>query len=131
MKALIITLFLLIPALSKAQKDTIKLPASVAKAVAKELTSYDSLKAVHGLTVQQLLLTEQKITLKDNIIDEHVKKGIMYESIVRNNGLQLDVMDRWAQDLRKDNKKLKVKLRFIQIAGTAVGGFLTYLYITK
>jgi hypothetical protein len=55
----------------------------------------------------------------------------MYESIVRNNGLQLDVMDRWAQDLRKDNKKLKVKLRFIQIAGTAVGGFLTYLYITK
>jgi hypothetical protein len=129
MKKLLLIL-LLSPLFTLAQ-DTIKLPASVAKTVAKELTSYDSLKAVHGLTVQQLLLTEQKITLKDNIIDEHVKKGIMYESIVRNNGLQLDVMDRWAQDLRKDNKKLKVKLRFIQIAGTAVGGFLTYLYITK
>jgi hypothetical protein len=129
MKKLLLIL-LLSPLFTLAQ-DTIKLPASVAKTVAKELTSYDSLKAVHGLTVQQLLLTEQKITLKDNIIDEHVKKGIMYESIVRNNGLQLDVMDRWAQDLRKDNKKLKVKLRFIQIAGTAVGGFLAYLYITK
>jgi hypothetical protein len=129
MKKLLLIL-LLSPLFTLAQ-DTIKLPASVAKTVAKELTSYDSLKAVHGLTVQQLLLTEQKITLKDNIIDEHVKKGIMYESIVRNNGLQLDVMDRWAQDLRKDNKKLKVKLRFIQIAGTTVGGFLTYLYITK
>lgn len=129
MKKLLLIL-LLSPLFTLAQ-DTIKLPASVAKTVAKELTSYDSLKAVHGLTVQQLLLTEQKITLKDNIIDEHVKKGIMYESIVRNNGLQLDIMDRWAQDLKKDNKKLKVKLRFIQIAGTTVGGFLTYLYITK
>jgi hypothetical protein len=131
MKALIITLFLLIPALSKAQKDTIKLPTSVAKTVAKELTSCDSIKAVHKLTVQQLLLTEQKVVLKDSIINEHVKKGIMYESIVRNNGTQLDIMDRWAQELRKDNKKLKAKLTFTQITLTGIIGFLGYLYITK
>jgi hypothetical protein len=55
MKKLLLIL-LLSPLFTLAQ-DTIKLPASVAKTVAKELTSYDSLKAVHGLTVQQLLLT--------------------------------------------------------------------------
>jgi hypothetical protein len=55
----------------------------------------------------------------------------MYESIIRNNGAQLDIMDRWAHGLRKDNKKLKVKLTFTQITLTGIIGFLGYLYITK
>ena len=132
MKTLLLTISLLFkPTPVKAIQDTIKLPDQVAKTVAKELTSCDSIKAVHKLTVQQLLLTEQKVVLKDSIINEHVKKGIMYESIVRNNGTQLDIMDRWAQELRKDNKKLKVKLAFTQITLTGIIGFLGYLYITK
>lgn len=133
MKTLLLALLFFIPTLTKAQStvDTIKLPASVAKTVAKELTSCDSLKAVHILKVEQLLLTEQKVTLKDSIIAEHNKKGIMYEAIIRNNGAQLDIMDKWAQELRKENKKLKVKLTFTQITLGGVIGFLTYLYITK
>ena len=132
MKVLILTIALLFkPVPAKAIQDTIKLPDQVAKTVVKELTSCDSLKAIHTLTTRQLLLTEQKIVLKDSIINEHVKKGIMYESIVTNNGAQLDIMDRWAQDLRKDNKKLKAKLTFTQITLTGIIGFLGYLYITK
>lgn len=131
---LLLALFFLIPSLTKAQEvkiDTIKLPISVAKTVAKELTGCDSLKAVHKLTVERLLLTEQKVGLKDNIIAEHVQKGIMYENIVKNNGLQLNIMDKWAEELRKENKKLKVKLTFIKITLSAIIGTLTYLYITK
>jgi hypothetical protein len=132
MKTLLLTIALsLKPTPAKAIQDTIKLPDQVAKTVVKELTSCDSLKAIHTLTSRQLLLTEQKVVLKDSIINEHVKKGIMYESIVTNNGAQLDIMDRWAQDLRKDNKKLRVKLTFTQITLTGIIGFLGYLYITK
>ena len=132
MKTLLLTIALsLKPTPAKAIQDTIKLPDQVAKTVVKELTSCDSLKAIHTLTSRQLLLTEQKVVLKDSIINEHVKKGIMYESIVTNNGAQLDIMDRWAQDLRKDNKKLRVKLTFTQITFTGIIGFLGYLYITK
>ena len=113
------------------KQDTIKLPVLVAKQVVKDLVSYDSLKAVHTLTIQQLTLTEQKVAVQDKIISSHVEKGIMYEQRIKNEQEKFVVQGKWIEDLRKQNKRLKVKLRFIQITGVAVGGLLTYLYITK
>jgi hypothetical protein len=116
---------------TKSQPDTIKIPTHAARQIAKDLVSCDSLKAVHTLTVQQLTLTEQKVAVQDKIIASHVEKGIMYEQRIKNEQEKFVVQGKWIEDLRKENKKLKVKLGFIQIAGAAVGGFLTYLYITK
>mgnify|MGYP007090449323 CR=1 FL=1 len=45
--------------------------------------------------------------------------------------LKFDAQGLWVKDLQKQNKKLKVKLTFTKIVGTAIAGTLTYLYITK
>jgi hypothetical protein len=125
---LIILVFL--PLFTKAQ-DTIKIPSPVAKQIVKDLISGDSAKTELKLTNEQLTLLNQKISLKDSIISGHVQKGIMYEERIKNEQLKFDTQQKWVDQLRKDNKKLKIKLRFIQITGTAIVGGLTYLYITK
>jgi hypothetical protein len=122
----------LVPFLASAQtQDTIKLPLPVAKAIVKDLVSGDSAKAELKLANEQVILLNQKVSLKDSIISGHVQKGIMYEERIKNEQLKFDTQGLWVKDLQKQNKKLKVKLRFIQITGTAIVGGLTYLYITK
>jgi hypothetical protein len=144
MKYLFILLFL--PLFGKAQniptydslgnviyytEDTIHLPYSVAKKIAKELVGCDSAKAILELTKEQLTLTEQKVTLKDSIISGHVQKGIMYEERIKNEQLKFDTQNKWVDQLRKQNKKLKVKLVFTKITLSGIIGGLTYLYFTK
>jgi hypothetical protein len=120
-----------IPLFASAQQDTIKLPLPVAKQIVKDLISGDSAKAELKLANEHIDLMHQKVTLKDSIISGHVQKGIMYEDRIKNEQLKFDAQQKWVDQLRKDNKKLKVKLRFIQITGTAIVGGLAYLYISK
>jgi 4-amino-4-deoxy-L-arabinose transferase-like glycosyltransferase len=128
MKYLFILLFL--PLFGKSQ-DTIHIPYPVAKQIATELVSCDSAKAILELTKEQLTLTEQKVVLKDSIISNHVQKGIAYEERIKNEQLKFDTQGKWVDQLRKQNKKLKVKLLFTKITFGAIIGGLTYLYITK
>lgn len=130
MKYILIILTFL-PLFASAQQDTIKLPTYVAKQIVKDLVSGDSAKAELKLCNENVTLLEKKVTLKDSIISGHVQKGIMYEERIKNEQLKFDAQQLWVEQLRKDNKKLKVKLRFIQITGTAIVGGLAYLYITK
>jgi hypothetical protein len=129
MKKLLLIL-LLSPLFTLAQ-DTIKLPTPVAKQVVKDLVSYDSLKAVHTLTVEQLTLTEKKVEVQSNIIKAHEAKFILCEQRVEAEQGKYQVMTNWVEDLKKQNKKFKVDYRFLQIVGTAVVGGFAYLYITK
>jgi len=112
-------------------EDTIHLPYSVAKKIAKELVGCDSTKAILELTKEQLTLTEQKVTLKDSVIAQRIKKGEIYEDRIKNEQLKFDMQGKWVDQLRKQNKKLKVKLLFTKITLSAIIGGLTYLYITK
>ena len=130
MKYILIILAFL-PLFASAQQDTIKLPTYVAKQIVKDLVSGDSAKAELKLCNENVTLLEKKVTLKDSIISGHVQKGIMYEERIKNEQLKFDAQQLWVDQLRKDNKKLKVKLRFLQITGTATVGGLAYLYITK
>ena len=128
MKYLFVLLFL--PLFGKSQ-DTVKIPTPVAKQIAKDLVSGDSAKAVLELTKEQLTLTESKVILKDSIISNHVQKGIMYEERIKNEQLKFDTQGKWVDELRKQNKNLKVKLVFTKITLSTVVGGLTYLYFTK
>ena len=110
-------------------EDTIKLPYSVAKQVAKDLVSGDSAKAILEVTKEQLTLTESKVVLKDSIISNYVQKGIMYEERIKNEQLKFETQGKWVDELRKQNKKLKVKLVFTKITLSGIIGGLTYLYI--
>ena len=130
MKYILIILAFL-PLFASAQQDTIKLPTYVAKQIVKDLISGDSAKAELKLCNENVTLLEKKVILKDSIISGHVQKGIMYEERIKNEQLKFDAQQLWVDQLRKDNKKLKVKLRFIQVTGTAIIGGLAYLYISK
>lgn len=131
MKYILIILAFL-PLFGNAQtQDTVKIPVHVAKQIVKDLVSGDSAKAELKLCNDNVTLLTQKITLKDSIISGHVQKSIMYEERIKNEQLKFDAQGLWVKQLQKENKKLKVKLRFLQITGTAIIGGMTYLYITK
>jgi len=131
MKYILIILAFL-PLFSNAQtQDTIKLPTYVAKQIVKDLISGDSAKAELKLANEHIDLMHQKINLKDSIISGHVQKGLMYEDRIKNEQLKFDAQQKWVDQLRKDNKKLKAKLIFTRILGTAIVGGLGYLYFTK
>ena len=128
-------LFLIIlvffPMMLKAQQDTIKIPVYVAKLIAKDLVTGDSAKAELRLTTEQIILLEQKVGLKDSIISNHVQKGMLYESRIKNELLKFDTQVLWVKDLEKKNKALKVKLTFTKMVAGIVVGALGYLYIIK
>jgi hypothetical protein len=128
MKQLFTILFLTLATIAKAQ-DTVKIPTSIAKQIAKELVECDSVKAIHELTKEQLTLTEQKVVLKDSIISNHVQKGIMYEERIKNEQLKFETQGKFVDELRKQNKKLKVKVLYTKISMGAIIGFLGYLLI--
>ena len=124
----ILTLLLCLPLLVKSQ-DTIKIPTPIAKQIARDLVSCDSIKALHTLTIEELILTQDKLILKDNIISNYVNKGIMYEERIQNEQSKFKVQELWVDDLRKENKKLKVKVLYTKISMGAIIGFLGYLLI--
>ena len=130
MKYILIILISLLPVLAKSQ-DTVKIPTPVAKQIAKDLVSGDSAKAILEVTKEQLTLTESKVVLKDSLISNHIQKGIMYEERIKNEQLKFETQGKFVDELRKQNKKLKVKLVFTKITLSGIIGGLTYLYITK
>jgi hypothetical protein len=148
MKKLIIILAILTSFTSKAQEfkvghydsngnvtyytqDTIHLPYSVAKTIAKELVECDSTKAILEITKEQLKLTENKVYLKDETLRLYANKDIMYEVRIMNEQKKFTTQGEYVNVLRKQNKKLKVKLAFTKITLGGVIGGLTYLYFTK
>ena len=124
----ILTLLLCLPLLVKSQ-DTIKIPTPIAKQIARDLVSCDSIKALHVLTIEELILTQDKLILKDNIISNYVDKGVMYEERIQNEQSKFKVQGMWVEDLRKENKKLKVKVLYTKISMSAIIGFLGYLLL--
>ena len=124
----ILTLLLCLPLLVKSQ-DTIKIPTPIAKQIARDLVSCDSIKELYTLTIEELILTQGKLILKDNIISNYVDKGIIYEERIQNEQSKFKVQELWIDDLRKENKKLKVKVLYTKISMGAIIGFLGYLLI--
>jgi hypothetical protein len=112
-------------------QDTIKIPVPVAKQIVKDLVSGDSAKAELKLTSEHIELLHQKITLKDSIIAGREKQLVLCDERLANEVKKFDTQGLWVKQLQKENKRLKVKFRFLQITGAAIIGTLTYLYITK
>ena len=130
MKNLLISIALLLPIFVKSQ-DTIRIPTSTAKTIVKELISCDSIKAIHQLTEEQLVLTESKVAVQDQIITSHIQKEGLYEERIKTEQQKFDIQKQWIEDLRKENKKLKAKLLFTKITLGAGISILTYLLIIK
>jgi len=129
MRSILLTL-LLCPLLTLGQ-DTIKVPTIVAKTIVRDLITYDSLKAVHKLTVSELALTRQKTYLQSGMIQAYEEKSVTYEQQIVNEQEKYKVQGRWLEDLRKENKNLKGELRIVKTVGVLIVGGLAYLLLTK
>jgi hypothetical protein len=130
MKKLITIAFILGVATGYAQ-DTVHIPTRVAKQIATDLVKYDSLKAVHELTAQQLIHTEEKTVIQDSIITLYKLKATDYDKQISAEERKTGIWQDQYKEVAKKCKKLKTKLVFTRIALSAIIGGITYLYIVK
>jgi hypothetical protein len=134
MKHLLLILFLFIYPLSKAQ-DGITFPVPVAKQIAKDLTSCDSLSLVNELTKAELKYTQQKSLYKDSIIFNFKSKCLLYEESLKNEQEKFKIQGVYTESLERQNKRLKITLTVLKIiiptTGTAALAGILYLALYK
>lgn len=129
MKKLIILLFLF-PTIAFSQ-DTVKLPTHVAKSIIKDLIDYESVKVQLNLCNEQIKLLEQKINAKDSIITVYTQKMETCKSQIDLENQKTDLYKESYEKLKKEYRRLKLKLTLNQIGAGVIIGTLTYFLIVK
>jgi hypothetical protein len=117
------------------QQDTIIkvkcLPISVFKQIAQDLLKGDSAIAQLKLSEQQIIHIENKVILKDSIINTMKAKEFNYIKVIDTQNEKYNVMEKYSKKLEWDLKKERVKGKFKSILGTGVIAVLTFFLITK
>jgi hypothetical protein len=103
-------------------KEKVKcFPVHVSKQIAKDLLKGDSAMAELKLVNEQLVKTEEKVSLKDSVISTMVTKEKNYISIIDAQDKKYTVMEDYSKKLEFQLKKEKVKNKFTSIlSGVAV-----------
>jgi len=83
------------------------------------------------LTEEQLHQTEQKVVLKDSVINTMKLKEVNYLTIIDAEKQKFGIMENYSKKLEWDLKKERVKGKFKSILGTGVIAVLTFFLITK
>jgi hypothetical protein len=87
----------------------------------KDLLRGDSAMAELKLTNEQLMKTEEKVTLKDSVISTMIIKEKNYINIIDTQEGKFTVMEKYSKKLEFQLKKEKVKNKFTSIlSGTVV-----------
>lgn len=131
---LLIILFLLpLTVFSQTKKDTteICIPYKVAKQMALDLNSLDSLKADSKLTNKELKETRKKVIYQDSIIQTMELKEENYKLQIQKEEEKYKIVDEQNNGLRDDIRKIKRKNTFIEIIGGSIVGALSYILIFK
>ena len=116
------------------QDTTIKvkcLPVSIFKQIAQDLLKGDSAIAQLKLSEQQIIHIENKVVLKDSVINTMKVKESNYIKVIDTQNEKYNVMEKYSKKLEWDLKKEKVKGNFKSIIGTGLIAVLTFLLITK
>ena len=92
----------------------------------KDLLSGDEAKAQLKLTEGQLHQTEQKVVLKDSVINTMKFKEINYLTIIDAEKQKFGIVENYSKKLEWD-----LKGKFKSILGTGVIVVLTFFLITK
>ena len=133
-KTLLILLFLLpLTVFSQTKKDTteICIPYKVAKQMALDLNSLDSLKSDSKLTNKELRETRKKVIYQDSIIQTMELKEENYKLQIQKEEEKYKIVDEQNNGLRDDIRKIKRKNTFIEIIGGSIIGALSYILIFK
>jgi hypothetical protein len=131
--ALVTILSLSLTAFSQ-QDTSIKtkcLPVPVFKQIAQDLLAGDQAKAELKIVNEQLVKTEEKVVLKDSVINTMKIKETNYVKIIDVQNQKYGVLEGYSKKLEWDLKKEKVKGKFKSIVGTGVVVILTFFLITK
>jgi hypothetical protein len=135
MKNTLLFLLFLLPTVifSQTKKDTtvICLPYKVAKQMALDLNSLDSLRSDSKLTNKELKETQKKVIVQDSIIKTMELKEDNYELQISKEKEKFVIVEDQNKELRDEVKKLKTKNTFIEIIGGALITTLTVLSILK
>ena len=130
-----LTSLLFVSSIAFSQTDTSSnvkcFPIPVVKQIMKDLLSGDEAKAQLKLTEGQLHQTEQKVVLKDSVINTMKFKEINYLTIIDAEKQKFGIVENYSKKLEWDLKKEKVKGKFKSILGTGVIAVLTFFLITK
>jgi hypothetical protein len=116
------------------QDTTIKvkcLPVSTFKQIAQDLLKGDLAIAQLKLSEQQIIHIENKVVLKDSVINTMKVKESNYIKVIDTQNEKYNVMEKYSKKLEWDLKKEKVKGNFKSIIGTGLIAVLTFLLITK
>jgi hypothetical protein len=116
------------------QDTTIKvkcLPVSTFKQIAQDLLKGDLAIAQLKLSEQQIIHIENKVVLKDSVINTMKVKESNYIKVIDTQNEKYNVMEKYSKKLEWDLKKEKVKGNFKSIIGTGLIVVLTFLLITK
>lgn len=106
-------------------------PIPTVKKIMKDLLSGDEAKAQLKLTEDQLHQTEQKVVLKDSVINTMKLKEVNYLTIIDAEKQKFGIMENYSKKLEWDLKRERVKGKFRSILGTGAVAILTFFLITK
>ena len=113
---------------SVTDSTSIQLQKPIAKLVIKDLITGDGAKNELALTLDKILLLEQKVVLKDSIILNLNSKLGNFESMVLTKNDQLRLSQELSKKLQTDLKKQKLKTKILGGAGIlAVGAAIVIL----
>lgn len=97
----------------------------------KDVLSGDSAKAQLKLSQEEVSQLENKVVLKDSVINTLRLKEENYKTIVDSEKQKFEIMEKYSKRLEFDLKKEKVKNKFKSILGTGVIAVLGFFLITK
>jgi len=106
-------------------------PVPVVRQIMKDLLSGDEAKLQLNLSDSLLVLTENKVKVQENIINEMKLKEENYLKQIDSEKEKLKISENYAKQLEKDLKKEKVKNKFTSILSVAVITALTTLLIIQ
>jgi len=106
-------------------------PIPTVKKIVKDLLSGDEAKAQLKLTEEQLYQTEQKVLLKDSVINTMKLKEINHLTIIDAEKQKFGIVENYSKKLEWDLKKERANGKFKSIFGTSVIAVLTFLLINK
>ena len=101
-------------------QSSIQLKKPIAKLVIKDLITGDGAKEELVLSTDKILLLEQKVVLKDSVINNLNSKIGNFNSILNTKTDQLALSRELSEKLQKDLKKQKLKTKLVGGVGIAV-----------
>ena len=122
---------------ARAQAD-VCMPINVAKTIARELTTCDSIKELYSITLTELTLAQEKgsrtDTLVGNLNNQIANLNQQVENLTTRSELYIsryDKLNTVHQKYLTTTRVQKVVNKFINGAGLLVIGFLTYRLIIR